>query len=167
MKYVFGIAVAVALFTAGWRIVEPEVINVIFQDEVRDTAAQLGWRTGFTGLNSDEDLRNIIIGKAKKHQIALDSKQIMVRHSGTPQSQVWFIAVDYRVNVDLLVYSFALHFNPNSNGDGKFWGSPEPARLPSPAKPLPKSIDQRPDQTRNTQRAPKLKEIPPSLKRPQ
>ncbi len=167
MKYVFWIGVLVALCIAGWKIVEPEVTNAIFQDEVRDTAAQLGWRTGFTNPNSDEDLRDIVIHKAKKHAITLDLKQIAVRHGGTEQYPVWIIAVDYRVNVNLLVYSFALHFNPNSNGDGKFWGSPEPARLPSPTKALPTSSQQRPDQTRDTQRQRELKEIPPSLKRPQ
>jgi hypothetical protein len=167
MKYVFWIGVVVALCIAGWRTVGPDVTNVIFQDDVRDTAAQLGWHAGSTGLASDEDLRNIVIHKAKGHQITLDPRQITVRHSGTEQAPVWFIAVDYRVNVDLLVYSFALHFNPNSNGDGKFWGSPEPAQLPTPAKALPKPNQQKPDQTRDTQRTPELKEIPQSLRRPQ
>jgi hypothetical protein len=167
MKYVFWIGVVVALCTAGWRIVGPDVTNVIFQDEVQDTAAQLGWRTGSTPLNSDEDLRNIVIHKAKKHQITLDPKQITVRHGGTEQAPTWFIAVDYQVNVDLLMYSYALHFNPTSNGGGKFWGSPEPAHLPSPTKALPKASQQRPDQTRDTQRTRELKEIPPSLRGPQ
>lgn len=171
MKHVFWIAVVVAVALAGWRTVEPEVANVQLQDDLRDSAQQLGWHSGLTGPNSDEDLRNIIIQKAKKHGITIDPRQITIRHGGTEQYPVWFIAADYRVNIDLLVYSFALHFNPDSKGKGEFWGSPEPAGfpgpLPSPAKALPEPSPQRPNPARDTPKQPELKKIPESLKRPQ
>ena len=119
MKCVFGIAIVVAVIMAGWQILEPEITNIVFQDELRDTAAQLGWHTGVSGLNSDEELRNIVIRKAAKHEIALNPKQVTVRRSGTGEYTVWYIAVDYTVPVNLLVYSYALHFKPTSAG-GRF-----------------------------------------------
>jgi hypothetical protein len=168
MKYIFGIAIVVALIMAAWQIVEPEITNIVFQDELRDSAAQLGWRTGFTPVNSDEELRNIVILKAAKHDIELNSKQVMVRHTGTGEYTYWYIAVDYAAPVDLFVYSFNLHFTPTSKG-GKFWGTvaSEPGSLPGPAKAIPKLNPQRTDQPRDPHQSPELKEIPQSLKRPQ
>jgi hypothetical protein len=119
MKYVFWLVLAVVIGVAGWRIIEPEVTNLIFQDELKDSAAQLGWHTGATPPSSDEDLRNLAISKAAKHEITLVPKQVTVRHSGTGAYTTWFIAVDYTVPVNLMVYSFDLHFNPTSKS-GKF-----------------------------------------------
>jgi hypothetical protein len=169
MKYIFGSAIVVALIMAAWQIVEPEITNIVFQDELRDSAAQIGWRTGVTPVNSDEELRNIVIRKAAKHDIELDPKQVTVRRSGTGEYTYWYIAVDYTVSVKLVAYSFGLHFNPTSKGDGKFWGTvaSEPGSLPGPAKAIPKLSPQRTDQARDPHQRPELKEIPQSLKRPQ
>jgi hypothetical protein len=114
VKYVFWIAIIVVLAMAAWKIAEPEITNIVFEDELRDSAAQLGWRTGVTPVNSDEDLRNIVIRKAERHDIRLDPKQVTVWHSGTGEYTVWYIAVDYMVRVDLLVYSFNMNFHPTS-----------------------------------------------------
>jgi hypothetical protein len=119
VKYAFWIAIVVAAAMAGWRITEPEITNIIFQDELRDTAAQLGWRVGVSPPNSDEDLRNIVIRKAAKHDIALVPKQVTVRHSGTGEYMTWYIAVNYTVPVNLFVYSYRVHFSPTS-ANGKF-----------------------------------------------
>ena len=119
MKYVFWIAIVVAVVIAGWETLEPEITNIVFQDELHDMAAQLGWRTGMSAPNSDEELRNIVIRKAEKHEIPLEPKQVTVRRSGTPENPVLYIAVDYTVTVNLLVYSFRLHFSPTSAG-GRF-----------------------------------------------
>lgn len=119
MKYVFGSAILVVAIMAGWEMFEPEFTNVLFQDELRDTAAQLGWRTGLSPPNSDEDLRNIVIRKAASHDIRLVPQQVTVRHSGTGERTTWFIAVDYTVPVNLFVYSYTLHLNATSV-DNKF-----------------------------------------------
>lgn len=120
MKYVFWIAVFVVVVLAGWQILVPTVANLVFRDELRDTAAQLGWRTGVAPPNSDEEFRSIVIGKAEKHEIPLQPKQVTVERSGSGEQVVVFIAVDYTVRADLLVSSLTLHFNPTSRG-GAFW----------------------------------------------
>lgn len=119
MKYVFGIVIVVAAAIAVWRVAEPEITNIIFQDELRDTAAQLGWRTGVTPLNSDEDMRNIISRKAATHDIRLAPAQVTVRRTVVGDQTVLFLAADYTVHVDLVVRSIDLHFKPTSKG-GKF-----------------------------------------------
>ena len=119
MKYVFWIAVAVAAVMAGWEILEPEITNIIFQDELHDMAAQLGWRTGLSAPTSEEELRNIVVRKGEKHDIVLDPKQVIVQRSGTGEHSTLYIAVHYTVPVNLRVYSFAMHFNPTSTG-GRF-----------------------------------------------
>jgi hypothetical protein len=118
MKYVFRIALIVAVVFAGWTILEPEITNIVFQDELHDMAAQPSWRPGMSAPNSDEELRSLVIRKAEQHDIALDPKQVTVRRSET-ENPVLYIAVDYTVPVNLFVYSYSRHFRPSSTG-GRF-----------------------------------------------
>jgi hypothetical protein len=118
-KYIFGIAVMVAAVMVGWEILEPEITNIIFQDELHDLAAQAGARVGLLVPSSDEDLRNAVIRRAARHEIPLEPEQVTVRRSGIPESPVLYLAVNYTVPVNLPLYSFNLHFSPTSTG-GKF-----------------------------------------------
>lgn len=118
MKYVFRIAVIAAVVFAAWTILEPEVTNIMFQDELHDLAAQPSWRPGMSAPNSDEELRNFVVRKAETHDIVLEPKQVTVRRSETPENPV-YIAVDYTVPVNLFVYSYSRHFGASSTG-GRF-----------------------------------------------
>lgn len=115
MKYVFRIALIVAVVFAGWTILEPEITNIVFQDDLHDLAAQPSWRPGMSAPNSDEELRNMVVRKAENHDIALDPKQVTVRRTETPENPV-YIAVDYTVPVNLFVYSYSRHFRASSTG---------------------------------------------------
>jgi hypothetical protein len=119
MKFWFGIAVAVAVIFAGWQILAPEVTNIIFQDDLHDLAAQLDSRVGMAKPRTDEELRNLVIAKAAQREIELAPQQVTIRRSGPPEGPVFFIAVDYTVPINLVVYSFPRHFNPTSEG-GRF-----------------------------------------------
>jgi hypothetical protein len=115
MKYVFRIALMVAVVFAGWTILEPEITNIVFQDELHDLAAQPSWRPGMSAPNSDEELRNMVVRKAESHDIALDPKQVTVRRTETPENPI-YIAVDYTVPVNLFVYSYSRNFTASSAG---------------------------------------------------
>lgn len=117
-KYIFGIAVVVAAVMAGWEILEPEITNIVFQDELHDLAAQAGTRIGLVGPNSDEEICNVVIRNALRHDISLDPRQVTVRR-GTQDAPALYLAVDYTVPVNLPGYSFTLHFTPSSTG-GRF-----------------------------------------------
>src|SRR5260370_24512007 len=43
MKYVFRIAVIVAVVLAVWTMLEPEITNIVFQDELHALAARPSW----------------------------------------------------------------------------------------------------------------------------
>ena len=134
MKYVFWIAVIVAVVFAAWQVLAPGVANFIFQDDLKDSSAQMGYRTGMARLNTDDEIRDTVIRKAAQHDIVLDPKQVTVERSGAGEYTTWYIAVDYTVKADLLVYSLPLHFKPTSKGGG-FW--PKVESPPPPAKPAP------------------------------
>ena len=117
MKYVFGIAVVVAVIFIVWQFAAPEVANIELQDDLHDLAAQAGSRIGLSSPpHSDEELRNSIIRKAGKYDILLDPKQVTVKRSGTDQAPTFFLAVDYTIPVHLPGYTYTLHFNPTSDG---------------------------------------------------
>jgi hypothetical protein len=115
MKYVFRIAVIVVVVLAVWTMLEPEITNIVFQDELHDLAARPSWRPGMSAPNSDEELRNMVVRKAETHDIALDPKQVTVRRTETPENPV-YIAVDYTVPVNLFVYSYSRNFRTSSTG---------------------------------------------------
>ena len=117
-KHLFGIAVVVAAVMVGWEILEPEITNIVFQDELHDLAAQAGIRIGLPGPTSDEEIRNVVIRNALRHDILLDPRQVTVRR-GTQNAPALYLAVDYTVPVNLPGYSFTLHFTPTSTG-GRF-----------------------------------------------
>ena len=114
IKYFFGIALVVAAVMAGWEILAPEVTNIVFQDELHDMAAQAGAHIGLVVPPSDGVLRNLVIRKTEKHEVTLDPAQVTVRLSGAPENPVLYIAVDYTVPVNLVVYSFARRFHPRA-----------------------------------------------------
>jgi hypothetical protein len=116
MKYVFGFALVVAVVVVGGEIVVAEFTNALFQDDLGDITAMLGTRIGLSPPTSEEQLRAAIGRKADGHQIPLDPKQVTVRITGPMGHRRVYIAVDYTVHVNLLVYSFPLHFTPKSTG---------------------------------------------------
>ncbi len=111
MKYAYWIAIFLVVFVASWKMLEPEITNIIFQDELQDTAAELRPRIGLSSPYSDEQLRDIVIRKAASHGIKLNSSQVTVRSSGVLEHRVVYIAVHYTVRVNLLVYSYNLYFS--------------------------------------------------------
>ena len=116
MKYVFMIALVAAIIYAGVQIIEPELANLAFQDELHDIATQPVWRPSMSAPSSDEELRLAVLRSASRHDITLEPKQVTVQRTGAGENQTVYIAVDYSVPVNLIVYSFSLHFSPTSRG---------------------------------------------------
>jgi hypothetical protein len=112
VKYIFAVALIVAAIIAVVRIAEPELTNAIFEDEIKDIAAELGARTGRLPPKSDVEMRDAVMREAATHEIDLDPKQVRVNIAGTPENRTVLIAVTYSVPVDLFVYKFDLHLHP-------------------------------------------------------
>ena len=119
MKYFFGIAVLCAILSAAWQIGMPQFHNVELQDDLKDLSAQMGFRTGAAPPSSDDDLRASVIRKAARYDIQLEPQQVTVRRGGTSEYPTFYLAAEYTVPVNLLVYKYNLHFTPSSSG-GRF-----------------------------------------------
>ena len=113
-KIILGLAVLGLAVIAGWRITSCELANLELQSDLRDFAAQVGARIGLDAPRTDEDLRAAVIRKAKEYEIQLEPEQVTVQRTGTGNASVVYLAVDYKVRVNLFGYSFTLHFTPSS-----------------------------------------------------
>jgi len=83
-----------------------------------DLSAQVGTKIGLDAQKSDDQFRNSVIRKAAAVGIHLEPDQITVRRlvesEGTSSGPVVYLEANYTARVNLLVYSFRLHFNPIS-----------------------------------------------------
>jgi len=114
-RIIITVALLALLVAFGWQVGACYVANLQLQDDLQDLAAQVGTRIGLDPVKSDEDLRASIIRKAESHDIVLRSDQITVRHTGSGDDAVTYLSADYTARVNLLRYSFNLHFTPSSS----------------------------------------------------
>lgn len=114
VKLILGLAVLALAVIAGWQIASCELSNLEFHEELRDFAAQGGARIGLGSFRTDDELREAVIREAKKHDIKLESEQVKVERTGTPQDPKIVLEADYKVRVRLPACSFTLHFHPSS-----------------------------------------------------
>jgi hypothetical protein len=113
-KILFGSAVFILAVAAFWPIASCEVANIQLHEDLRDLAAQSGARIGLSAPSSDEDLRNTILREARQHGIELEPGEVTVQRTGTAEAPVIYLAADYKVRINLLLFSYALHFTASS-----------------------------------------------------
>jgi hypothetical protein len=113
-KLIFGLVVAGLGVASGWQIASCEIANLELQTDMRDIAAQVASRIGLEAPNSDEELRNAVIHKAEEHDIELEPAQVTVQRTGSGKTLAIYLAADYKALVNLLLYSFNVHFTPSS-----------------------------------------------------
>jgi hypothetical protein len=118
IKIILGITVLVFLVATGWQFGSWEVANMNLQEEMRDMASQAGSHIGFIAPLSDDELTRTIILKAKDHGMDLRPDQITVRRTNAGERSTLYLAADYTVPVNLLLFSFNLHFTPTSEKKG-------------------------------------------------
>jgi hypothetical protein len=99
---------------SGFQIAACCVANSELQDDINDLAAQPAARIGLAPLSSTDDLRNNVVAKAKDHGIQLGAKQVTAQITTTPDTWTVYLAADYEAPVNMIVFSFPLHFTPSS-----------------------------------------------------
>ena len=114
-KIILGIALLALLISTAWQIAAWEIANANLQEEMRDMASQSGTRIGLLAPPSDDDLTAAVIRKAKEHGIDLAPPQVTVRRVNPGEKSMISLSADYTVPVNLIVYSFHLHFAPSSD----------------------------------------------------
>jgi hypothetical protein len=103
----------------GWRFAACYLANAELQSDLKDLAVQNPFRIGLIPAPTEEGLREAVIARAKDHGIQLEPQQVTVRLTLTPDALSISLAADYEARVNLLVYSFPLHFNPSSSYSAK------------------------------------------------
>jgi hypothetical protein len=110
VKAIIGFLLIIGVIYCGFQIIPPELTNYSFQDDLRNIA-MVG---GANPHQTDQELIDAIMKKAREHDITLAPEQITVQRIGTPGAPAVFVAADYSVSVSLPGYSFSLHFTPSS-----------------------------------------------------
>ncbi len=113
-KVVLGLAVLILAIAAAWPIASSEVANIQLHEDLRDLAAQGGARIGLSAPSSDDDLRNTILREANQHGIELEPGEITVQRGGTVEAPMIYLAADYKVRINLFLFSYTLHFTASS-----------------------------------------------------
>jgi hypothetical protein len=113
-KLVLGFVVIVLVAYSGFQIAPVEMANYSFEDDLKQVAL-VG---ASTPTKTDDDLRNMVVLKAKDHDIQLTPEQVTVQRIGTPGAPAVYVAADYNSTVNLPGYSYTFHFTPSSGNKG-------------------------------------------------
>jgi len=71
IKIVLALAALYVLVSAGWQVGACELANIELKDDMRDMVSQIGLRIGYSDVATDDDLRETILRKSAKYNIAL------------------------------------------------------------------------------------------------
>jgi hypothetical protein len=113
-KLILGLLLLSLAVAAAWQLASSEIAYLELQSDMRDIAAQVASRIGLEAPNSDEELRNAVVHKASEHDVELAPAQVTVERTGSGKSSAIYLAADYKVRVNLLLYSFTVRFTPSS-----------------------------------------------------
>jgi len=114
IKAIIGFLAIIGCVYAGFQIVPPELTNYSFTDDLRNVVMVAGSNPHQT----DQELVEVVMKKAREHDIPLTPEHILVKRIGTPGAPAVYVEADYNVPVSLPGYSFTMHFNPTSGNKG-------------------------------------------------
>lgn len=112
MKNLLVIVFLAVAVLAGWKTGSCELANMELQEDMLDLSSQNGGYSKYPTVRSEQDFRDAVIRKAQDHDIQLEPSEVTVRRADSGSNM--YLAADYTVPVDVLGYSFTLHFTPNS-----------------------------------------------------
>jgi hypothetical protein len=116
---ILGLAVLLLAAFAAWQITACYVANSELQSDMKDLAVQNHARIGLAEFSTEEELRNAVVARAKEHGIQLAPEQVTVQRTLTPGMLSISLAADYEARVNLLGFSFTIHFTPSSSHSGE------------------------------------------------
>ncbi len=114
IKTLAVLAVLAFAVLAGWDAGSCELAKMELQQDMLDLSKGVNSYSNTSVPLDDEGYRQAVIRKAQDHDIRLDPSEVTVRRSGNGPTSTIYLAADYTVPVDVLGYSFVLHFTPTS-----------------------------------------------------
>ena len=119
--FLVALLVLVPVVVLAWQIGNAELENIELHDDLRDVAAQSGVNIGLNSPKNDEQMRKEVIDAAAEHGLRLQSDEITLQEHTSPRSndpsagRIWYdIKVDYTAHINLLVYTYPIHFVQSS-----------------------------------------------------
>jgi hypothetical protein len=110
-----GLLVLLCIGVVAGRIGWCYVANSELQSDIKDLTAQNTVLIGLKSPETEEDLRSEVIKAAKNHGIQLEPEQVTVKQKITHDEIETSISAEYEARVNLLVYSYGVHFTPESS----------------------------------------------------
>lgn len=105
IKGLIGLAVIACGFYVAWSLIPPYFYNYQFQDDLDDIARRVSYVP-----NTDDDVKAMVIRKAKEEEIPLKEDEIVISRNGPTIG----ITVKYNIHVDMAVHPVDLDFTVNS-----------------------------------------------------
>jgi hypothetical protein len=116
---ILGLGVLLLAGFVAWQIAACYVANSEFQSDMKDLAVQNRGRIGLQPFDTEEELRDAVIAKAKEHGIELAPEEVQVQRDLSPKWLDVSLAADYEARVDLFGFSYRIHFSPASSHSGE------------------------------------------------
>lgn len=115
LKMILGLAVIVALFFVGLKVIPVYFNNYEFEDAIKSEALQSTYST-----RTPDDIRDAVIKRAHDCDIPLTPKQVYVARTGVNGNGSLVIEVNYTATIDLPGYSTTVEFHPSTKNKGVF-----------------------------------------------
>jgi hypothetical protein len=103
-KLIFALLVIVAVGICAFKIIPAYVSNYELNDDIKQLAIQ-----ATVDHSSEDAVASRVLAYAKELNLPITRGDVTVRVSGGVA-----ISVDYTVPIDLMVYTWAAHFNPST-----------------------------------------------------
>jgi len=116
---ILGLEVLLLAAFAAWQIAACYVANLELQSDMKDLAVQNSARIGLGSFPTEEALRNAVVARAKEHGIQLAPEQVTAQSSLTPGMLDISLAADYQARLNLLGFSYTMHFTPSGSHRGE------------------------------------------------
>jgi hypothetical protein len=105
LKALIGIAVVAALFYYSWNLIPLMFNNYQFQDALDDICRHVSYTA-----QGDDDIKKMVVDKAKTLDILIKEDQVTVSRGSTGLG----ITVHYHVHMDLLIKPYDSDVTANS-----------------------------------------------------
>lgn len=110
VQILVGLAILVLAVSTGWQMFSAFYGNLELGEDLQDISANVATRIGLSAPSSEDELRSFVIKKAEDRGIRLEPSEVTVNVTGEGKSTVISLAADYHVKINMVVYSFPMHF---------------------------------------------------------